>query len=837
MHGSYRPVLVALSVAIAIVASYVALRLAGRVAAAAGRARAWWVAGGGVAMGVGIWSMHFVGMLAFRLHAGPAPPAGAVGDRTRDVGAVPMAYDGPLLLLSVAVAVAASALALGVVGRRASAGASTRALVGAGLAMGAAIAGMHYLGMAGLRVPAALTHRPALVVASVGIAVGASFAALGLAFRLRNDDVHRNAAGAARRSGGRRLGAAAVMGAAIVGMHYTAMAAAHFTPRATGSGAGSGAPGGAGGAGGSLPAARGAVLATDGLAGVVTAATALVLGLALLGTVVDRRVAERLRVAREHERLYREAETARAEAEAARRDAEARTRQAEQLAGELQEQATELEQQTEEAQALAAELEAANEALQVASAELEAQTEAAERARAEADAARARLTQVFEQAPVAVVVVRGRVAPDLVFDLVNPRYLEMLPPGRDPRGRRVRDVLPEIGPDLLGALQGVLDTGVPFLASDFVMPLDRDGDGAPEDYYFNFVYHPLVEADGVVGGVVGIGTEVTDSVRARQRAERLQHAAEAERERAEAERERAEAARAAAETANRARADFLASMSHELRTPLNAIGGYAQLLEMGLHGPVTDAQRGALGRVQKAQTHLLGLINDVLNFAKLEAGRVEFDVRATSLADVVREVMPLVEPQLRAKGLRCEVALPGTSGADDSARGSGPVLVWADAEKLGQVLLNLLSNAVKFTPAGGRVAVEVADRADGTGPDDLAFLRVSDTGVGIPRDKLEAVFAPFVQVRGAYTPGPSGTGLGLAISRDLARGMGGDLRARSAEGRGSTFTVALRRVVTGGGEPTDRRTGDDRRDEEERRAGDDRREMPDAAARRAGAAD
>ncbi len=820
MHGSYRPVLVALSVAIAIVASYVALRLAGRVAAAAGRARAWWVAGGGVAMGVGIWSMHFVGMLAFRLHAGPAPPAGAVGDRARDVGAVPMAYDGPLLLLSVAVAVAASALALGVVGRRASAGASTRALVGAGLAMGAAIAGMHYLGMAGLRVPAALTHRPALVVASVGIAVGASFAALGLAFRLRNDDVHRNAAGAARRSGGRRLGAAAVMGAAIVGMHYTAMAAAHFTPRATGSGAGSGAPGAPGGAGGSLLAARGAVLATDGLAGVVTAATALVLGLALLGTVVDRRVAERLRVAREHERLYREAETARAEAEAARRDAEARTREAEQLAGELQERATELEQQTEEAQALAAELEAANEALQVASAELEAQTEAAERARAEADAARARLTQVFEQAPVAVVVVRGRVAPDLVFELVNPRYLEMLPPGRDPRGRRVRDVLPEMGPELLGALQGVLDTGVPFLASDFVMPLDRDGDGAPEDYYFSFVYHPLVEADGMVGGVVGIGTEVTDSVRARQRAERLQHAAEAERERAEAERERAEAereraeaerehaeaARAAAETANRARADFLASMSHELRTPLNAIGGYAQLLEMGLHGAVTDAQRGALGRVQKAQTHLLGLINDVLNFAKLEAGRVEFDVRATSVADVVREVMPLVEPQLRAKGLRCAVALPGTSGADDSARGNGPVLVWADAEKLGQVLLNLLSNAVKFTPptqgegapepgAPGRVTLALAGGPARAGEEDgdgtVVRLLVRDTGVGISVEKQAVIFDAFVQVSTGLTRTSEGTGLGLAISRDLARGMGGDLTVESTPGAGSTFTLTL----------------------------------------------
>jgi signal transduction histidine kinase len=432
------------------------------------------------------------------------------------------------------------------------------------------------------------------------------------------------------------------------------------------------------------------------------------------------------------------------------------------------------------------------------------------------------------------------VAPDLVFELVNPRYVEMLPPGRDPRGRRVRDVLPEMGPELLGALQGVLDTGVPFLASDFVMPLDRDGDGAPEDYYFSFVYHPLVEADGMVGGVVGIGTEVTDSVRARQRAERLQHAAEAERERAEAERERAEAereraeaerehaeaARAAAETANRARADFLASMSHELRTPLNAIGGYAQLLEMGLHGAVTDAQRGALGRVQKAQTHLLGLINDVLNFAKLEAGRVEFDVRATSLADVVREVMPLVEPQLRAKGLRCEVALPGASGADDSARGSGPVLVWADAEKLGQVLLNLLSNAVKFTPptqgegapepgAPGRVTVALAGGPARAGEEDgdgtVVRLLVRDTGVGISVEKQGVIFDPFVQVSTGLTRTSEGTGLGLAISRDLARGMGGDLTVESVPGAGATFTVTLRRVAAADGTPLDRRAGDERR--------------------------
>jgi signal transduction histidine kinase/PAS domain-containing protein len=253
----------------------------------------------------------------------------------------------------------------------------------------------------------------------------------------------------------------------------------------------------------------------------------------------------------------------------------------------------------------------------------------------------------------------------------------------------------------------------------------------------------------------------------------------------------AEAAQRVAEAANRAKSDFLAAMSHELRTPLNAIGGYVQLLDMGLHGPVSDAQREALGRVQRAQTHLLGLINDILNYAKIEGGRVEYDLRPLDVRDVVAEVAPLVEPQLAAKGLAFAAPRPGAGGA-------APVLSWADREKLGQVLLNLLSNAVKFTPAvqgdgsPGRVSVEVA--AVGAGADGAVELRVRDTGVGIPRDKHEAVFEPFVQVGKRYAGEAPGTGLGLAISRDLARGMGGDLRVESAEGAGSTFTVTLRRA-------------------------------------------
>ncbi|GJG88913.1 hypothetical protein tb265_40940 [Gemmatimonadetes bacterium T265] len=254
-------------------------------------------------------------------------------------------------------------------------------------------------------------------------------------------------------------------------------------------------------------------------------------------------------------------------------------------------------------------------------------------------------------------------------------------------------------------------------------------------------------------------------------------------------------------------------MSHELRTPLNAIGGYTQLLELGIHGPVTDAQREALGRVQGAQRRLLALINDVLNYAKLEGGRVEYDLAVVDIHDVVADVAPLVAPQLAAKGLAFDVRLP-----------DAPCLVWVDRAKLGQVLVNLLSNAAKFTDAG-RVTVDVATRpgAAALAGDSAVFLRVADTGRGIAREKQAAVFEPFVQVQTGYARTQEGTGLGLAISRDLARGMGGDLRVRSVPGEGSVFTVVLRRARAADGAPLDRRSHEERRAEADRRDGEDRR--------------
>jgi signal transduction histidine kinase len=233
-------------------------------------------------------------------------------------------------------------------------------------------------------------------------------------------------------------------------------------------------------------------------------------------------------------------------------------------------------------------------------------------------------------------------------------------------------------------------------------------------------------------------------------------------------------ARAEAEEANRAKSRFLTRMSHELRTPLNAIGGYAELIELEIHGAITNAQREALRRIQRSERHLLGLIESVLSFARVEAGTVRFDIAKVDASDLVSTAEALVEPQIHARGLQVELIDCAT-----------PRWVAADSEKACQILLNLLSNAVKFTPRNGEVTIRCASR------DDAVEISVADTGLGIPADKLDSIFEPFVQVDTRLTRTQDGVGLGLAISRDLARGMGGDLSVTSTLGQGTCFTLRL----------------------------------------------
>lgn len=499
---------------------------------------------------------------------------------------------------------------------------------------------------------------------------------------------------------------------------------------------------------------------------------------------------------------------------------------------------------------------------------------------------RARLTDIFEQAPALIAVLRG---PEHQFEQVNRVYYQLVG-HRKLIGRSVREALPEVVEQgFIELLDRVLETGEPYVGREIPTLLARSPGGEPEERFLNFVYQPLTEADGSRSGIFVHGIDVTESVHSRHEAEA--YAAELEAGRARyralaeavpvhvwtaqadglldfvseqtaayfgvtaeqllgsgwsafvhpedlpASRERwaralatgtpyqaefrliegssgdyrwhlvravpefdavgsvtgwvgsntdveeerraradAEAARKAAEAASRAKSDFLAVMSHELRTPLNAIGGYAELLEMGIRGPVTESQREDLARIQGSQRHLLGLINEVLNYARLETGTVRYDLTAVGLSHVVEEAEALVRPQARAKGIT--LRMPDVA-PDVTAR--------ADAEKLRQVLVNLLSNAVKFTDRGGEIEIAVEER------ESVVSLKVRDTGIGIAADKLESIFEPFVQVRADLTRTAEGTGLGLAISFDLARGMGGDLTVESTPGLGSTFTLTLPR--------------------------------------------
>ena len=310
-------------------------------------------------------------------------------------------------------------------------------------------------------------------------------------------------------------------------------------------------------------------------------------------------------------------------------------------------------------------------------------------------------------------------------------------------------------------------------------------------FWANVVITPAWAPDGSLTGFAKVTRDLSERRAAQEKAlndARTLAAEEAHRETAEqtaaelrglagqlrAQTAELERRRAEAENANRAKSEFLAAMSHELRTPLNAIGGYAELMDLGLGGPVTDVQHDQLQRIQRSQQHLLGIINDLLNYSRLEAGQVNYEIGPVVLVDVVDSVRSMIVPQANARQLELDLVDCPSS-----------IVALGDRTKIEQILLNLFSNAIKFTLPGGRIAL-----ACGVA-DERVWVSVRDTGIGIPASHQEAIFAPFVQVgRGLASP-KEGTGLGLSISRELARAMNGDLTVESREGVGSAFTLWL----------------------------------------------
>jgi PAS domain S-box-containing protein len=230
-----------------------------------------------------------------------------------------------------------------------------------------------------------------------------------------------------------------------------------------------------------------------------------------------------------------------------------------------------------------------------------------------------------------------------------------------------------------------------------------------------------------------------------------------------------------ARQANRSKAEFLAMMSHELRTPLNAIGGYVELMIDGIPTPPSEAQLNYLRRIHKSQQHLLGLIEAVLTHAKIEAGKLTYQITDVYAHEVLGVLESLTAPQRAAKRITYDC-----SGCEQK------LVFRADKQKLVQILLNVLSNAVKFTPADGRISVSTARISE-----ELAAISVSDTGLGMSPEELLLVFEPYVQFDNALSREHKGTGLGMPISREMARAMGGDLVATSLQGAGSIFTLTL----------------------------------------------
>jgi len=741
--GSYDPSLVVLSVFISILAAYASLDLAGRVTSARGNARAIWLGGGALAMGLGIWSMHYVGMLALKLP-------------------VPIQYDWPTALLSLLAAVLASLVAL-IAASNYKMG-ITRAILGSVL-MGSGIAAMHYIGMEAMRLPAMCVYSPALVAVSIAMAVVISFVAILLTFNLRGQQ------GA---FGWKKPASALLMGLAIPTMHYTGMAAATFLPAPL-----------------SVNRLAHAVSVSSlGIAGIIVA-TSMVLGVVLLTARLDRKLARQsIELELNQQRYRRIVETtfdAFVGMDASGLIVDWNSR-AESVFGWARSQA--LGKNLAQMLALEGDRSSKEEQLRFLMTSLEAvllkkpmtmnalhrdghefpiemtmaaihvedektlavfihditdqvrDTEKLRSSIAELENLKRALDQ---HAIVARTDIHG------LITYVNDNFCLISQYNRaELIGRDHQIVSSEDHPkEFIQGLWKTIQAGQIWRGE--VKNRARDG----SHYWLSTTIVPLCDAEGRPQEYIAIRTDIT----ALKRIE-----------------EELRGAKEIAEQTSRSKSAFLASMSHEIRTPLNGIVG---MTDLALGTELSVEQREYLDTVKYSADSLLSVINDILDFSKIEAGKVDFEAIDFDLLDCMESTLRTLALRADQKGveLLCEAA-PGV-----------PEYVRGDSSRLRQVVVNLIGNAIKFTDHG-EVSLKIQLEPGGVGGHFSRFT-VSDTGIGIAPGKLDSIFAPFTQADSSTTRKYGGTGLGLTISTRLVEMMGGKIWVESILGQGSNFHFTI----------------------------------------------
>ena len=753
LHGSHNGIVIAIAIVIAIVASYAALDLASRVTVARGRHRRGWLAAGAGTMGIGIWSTHSVGLLAFALP-------------------VEVSHDVPLLVLSMIVAVAGAGLGLLLASRR-GAGAALFAI--AGIVMAAGIGSMHYIGIGAMRAAAGVEYDYSIVALSILAASVCSAGAMALSF------LPGGAADAWILM--RRAGAALLMAGAIGGLHYGGMFAATYTP----------AP--------MPPMPEWRVLADHTLGDLTTITTMLVLTVSMLGSLLDRRLRDQAVQIKSLARLAAIVDSLDDAVISRTLDGTILTWNAgaERLFGYSAEEMIGKAVDVLIPEGRATDVAAAVERVQSGSGihHLEAVSRRKDGSAIDVsislsairnphgtvigvsaiarDITERNRTEAALRASEERYQLVARATNDVIWDydistgsvLVSEArralFGDAMPERAIVAGRTLQWCHDFIHPDdadrVAASIDRAIATGSDVWSADYRV---RRADGGYADVRDRA--HVTRDDAGVPIRMIGAMMDVSDQ----KEAERFVHQA-----------------RDAAEAANRAKSEFLANMSHEIRTPMNGVLG---MLALALDTRLTEDQRDYLDIARTSAESLLTVINDILDFSKIEAGKLELNpepfVIREMLGDTVRALA------LRADQKQLELAVQVLPEV--------PEILIGDAGRLRQVIVNLVGNAIKFTAQGEVVLTVDTVAADPRGgaatrhADELTVhFSVADTGIGIPPEKQAMIFEAFNQADSSTTRQYGGTGLGLTISAQLVALMGGRIWVESVPGRGSTFHIAV----------------------------------------------